>query len=123
MTRRSQLSVAAVLLSASSLFAACGGGSDTASPTTESAGGTSSGAPVVVVVKGLKFDPSPASAEVGQTVEWRFQDGAIAHNVVGDGWKSESLATGTYEHAFDEAGTHKYTCTLHPGMNGEVEVR
>ena len=68
------------------------------------------------------FDPETVDVSVGDTVTWDFKGGAV-HNVVGDGFKSANLGKGkTFEHEFNSAGTYDYQCTLHPGMNGTVEV-
>lgn len=84
------------------------------------------GEPVVgvdhVAVRNDAFDPPVIQIESGTTVTWTFDDGNRAHNVVGDGWLSEVLAAGEYQHTFTEPGSYPYTCTLHWGMNGRVEV-
>lgn len=103
------------LLTAVSL-SACGTAGGSAEPT------------VVVEVKNMAYNPESVTIEKGQTVEWRFDDGGLPHDVVGEGplegrLKSEFLTEGTYSYTFDEAGTFTYHCTPHPMMVGTVIVR
>jgi plastocyanin len=59
---------------------------------------------------------------VRATVTWVWNDGAIAHDVKGDGFRSEVMAEGTFGHRFAQPGTYDYVCTLHPNMTGTIEV-
>jgi hypothetical protein len=52
----------------------------------------------------------------------RPNDGGATHNVKGTGWGSGNQASGTFQHAFTAPGSYRYSCTLHPGMNGRVDV-
>lgn len=67
------------------------------------------------------FEPAAVEVEAGTTVTWRFSDG-IPHDVTSDLFKSEAKSEGTFTHTFEEPGTYSYTCTLHPGMDGQVIV-
>ena len=76
-----------------------------------------------------RFAPSVVQVPVGTTITWEFADrGAsgndtpVGHNVIGDGWGSPVLASGTWQHIFTAPGTYRYVCSLHPGMDGVVEV-
>jgi plastocyanin len=94
------------------LLPACGGGD----------GGESTAEPGHVDVIDNAFKPKTIEVAVGDTVTWDFRGGA-AHNVVGDGFKSDTLGKGnTFEHTFNSAGSFGYVCTLHAGMTGTVEV-
>jgi plastocyanin len=95
------------------VLAACGGGDDDddAAPSE----------PGVVVVEDNTFEPKTIEVGVGDTVTWRFE-GNSAHNVAGEGFESDLMKDGEFEHAFDEAGEFDYVCTVHPGMAGTVEV-
>jgi plastocyanin len=94
------------------LLPACGGGD----------GGGSTAEPGHVDVIDNAFKPKTIDVAVGDTVTWDFRGGA-AHNVVGNGFKSDTLGKGkTFEHTFNSAGSFGYVCTLHPGMKGTVEV-
>lgn len=101
----------------------CGdsGDSDGAAPaSTTAASGTETD---TVVLKGNQFRPERIRVSVGDTVTWRWEDGAVPHDVNGgDEFKSEIQESGTFEHTFTEAGTFEYTCTVHPTMEGSVEV-
>ena len=75
------------------------------------------------------YAPSVVRVPVGTTVTWSFNDrGAsgtgelVPHNVIGEGWGSAVLAEGSFAHTCAEPGVYPYTCTLHTGMNGVVEV-
>lgn len=75
-----------------------------------------------VVVSGSAFQPPVIQVDAGTTVTWTFDDGSTGHNVVGDGWSSPAQESGTYQHTFEQPGSYPYTCTLHWGMDGRVEV-
>ncbi|MFM1722999.1 MULTISPECIES: plastocyanin/azurin family copper-binding protein [Rhodococcus] len=86
------------------------------------------GAPAAVIeVKNMAYTPAQVTIEKGQTVQWKFDDSGLPHDVAGEGslqgkLKSELLTTGTYEYTFDDAGTFDYHCTPHPMMVGTVVV-
>ena len=75
-----------------------------------------------VVIRDLAFDPETLTVGAGDTVTWRWDDGAIEHDVVGDGFRSEVVSEGTFRHQFEEPGTFEYECSLHPNMTGTIEV-
>jgi plastocyanin len=118
----SKLRIAPVVLALGLLLAACGGGDDggTASndTTTTGAGGA---AAATVELKGLKFIPEKVTIKTGETVRWVWKENVL-HNVHGEGFKSDNVSDGTFEHTFRKAGTFDYECTLHSGMTGSVEV-
>lgn len=87
-----------------------------ASDTVEVAGALS------VRVDEMAFEPASLTVTAGTTVNWVWQDAPIAHDVVGEGFASEIQSTGTFSHAFEEAGTYRYICSLHPSMTGTIEV-
>ena len=72
------------------------------------------------------FDPPVIQVRVGNTVTWHFEDTddgeSVPHDVVGEEFASPILSEGTFSHTFTEVGSYPYTCTLHPLMNGRVEV-
>ena len=69
------------------------------------------------------FEAEHAVVDAGSTVEWDWE-GNQPHNVVGDTFESEVYTgQGQFTHTFDDAGTYEYTCTLHHGMDGAIEVR
>jgi plastocyanin len=114
-TRRS-LRLAALVGVLTLALAACGtGDASTPDAAAESDGPT-------VVIEDLAFAPETLTVEAGDTVTWVWNDGAIDHDMVGDGFKSEVMSEGTFRHRFNEAGSYDYVCTLHPNMIGTIEV-
>jgi plastocyanin len=87
-------------------------------------GGTGPG--TQVSMKDIKFNPGTVKIKAGQTVTWTNDD-SVGHDVTGDDFKSGDpggLANGdTFEHTFKKAGTFDYVCSVHPGMEGKVEVK
>ena len=67
------------------------------------------------------FDPSALEVTAGDTVIWSWE-GSNDHNVLGDGFQSETQTSGTFTHTFAGPGTYSYECTLHEGMRGEILV-
>jgi plastocyanin len=76
-----------------------------------------------VVVRQTRFSPAAIQVPADTRVTWIFRDGGVPHDVEGDGWSSgKPQASGTFSHAFDQAGIYDYACTLHPGMTGRIVV-
>jgi plastocyanin len=95
---------------------ACGSsGASTTAPAAEDGGPT-------VAIQDLTYTPERLTVPAGATVTWVWRDGAIAHDVKGDGFKSKVMTEGTFRHRFTEPGTYDYLCTLHPNMTGTIEV-
>ncbi len=92
--------------------AGCGGGDDGDSTPPE---------PGRVVARDNYFEHKTTTIAVGDTVTWTFR-GAVAHNVAGPGFTSDTVKSGTFEHTFEKAGTVEYVCTIHAGMTGKVVV-
>lgn len=109
------LVVAAVPL----LLAACS--SSSASSTTTGSGPEPTPA-AVVELKFVSFLPGRVTIHVGQTVEWKWEDSPVAHNVTFANFSTPTQADGTFFHTFDKAGTYTYRCTVHATMTGEVVV-
>jgi plastocyanin len=109
-----------VLLLAAAPLTGCGGGS---SSTFRSSGAVPANAAAVVELKNIAFKPATVTIKAGQTVVWKFDDGGIAHNVTGEGFRSPDRSSGIFSARFAQAGDYKYDCTIHSGMNGEVSVK
>lgn len=80
-----------------------------------------------VTIDNFSFSPATITVPAGTTIVWTNRDD-IPHTVVdaGDpkGTKSPPLDTGdTYKRLFAATGTYHYFCSLHPHMQGTVEVR
>ena len=78
-----------------------------------------------VTMKDIEFKPAKLKVKVGETVTWVNED-SVEHDVVattGASFKSELFGEGkTYEYKATKAGTVKYVCTVHPGMEGTLTV-
>jgi plastocyanin len=98
----------------------CGGDDD---------GGESAACPadaVTIAMKGQSFDPSRASAKVGQTICWP-NESLFAHDVVaesGADFRSREYDEGEkpFTIVVKKPGRIAYVCTLHAGMVGAIEV-
>ena len=99
-------------------LSACGSGKAAEAPP---APADNNGGPTVTI-KDLAYTPQTLTVAAGDTVTWVWNDGAIAHDVKGDGFRSKVMAEGTFSHRFDQPGSYKYLCTLHPNMTGTIEV-
>ena len=115
MTRRLPLLLATASLALAT--AACG--SDAGGSSTKLAPGD------VIGMKQLKFDPAKVQVQVGQTVTWENTE-SVPHDVKatdGAGFASKTFGKGgRFSWKAATAGTVKYECTLHPGMDGTIEV-
>ena len=117
----------ALVLTAVALgLAACGGDDEEpaadATPTAASGGG--GGDVVEIKMKDIQFQPADADVKLGQTVRWPNED-TVDHNAVADDgtFKSELYGQGkSFEWKADKVGTIKYVCTVHPGMDGVLNV-
>ena len=73
----------------------------------------------------IRFDPVDADVKVGEKVTWVNEDD-VEHNAIateGKEFESENFGKGgTYSYTPEKAGTINYTCTLHPGMDGVLNV-
>jgi plastocyanin len=71
------------------------------------------------------FSPSSLDLLPGETVEWT-NISSRAHTVTADddSFDSDEVEGGDkFERTFDAVGAYGYHCRLHPGMEGEVDVR
>jgi plastocyanin len=114
------ITIGLVLAALGAGLAACGGYGDDSGATTTARTGDAK-----VSVQDNAFKPSVVKIAVGDTVTFT-NDGAIPHTVTAtDGAKFDSgtLAPGaTFSFTADRAGTVKYVCTFHAGMQGTIEV-
>lgn len=68
------------------------------------------------------FVPSTSTVKTGTVVTWTNSD-ITSHTVTGSGWGSETLAPGqTYSHTFYSKGSFDYHCSIHPVMQGTINV-
>jgi len=124
--------LAAVAL-ASLVLAGCGDDDDgDASPTRPAGNATQPGGVpsnlTKIAVSDNKFTPGSLQVPVGANVIWEWS-GTAPHSVVGefDGERIESprlTGTGTFQHAFQKAGTFEYQCGVHgAAMTGTIRVQ
>lgn len=112
-----------VVVGALAVSAGCAGSNAATGvdPVVAAGGDTAVAAAVGVRVDQMAFEPASLTVVTGTTVTWVW-DTPIAHDVVGDGFRSEILTAGTYSHTFEEVGVYRYICSLHPSMTGTIEV-
>lgn len=80
-------------------------------------------ADAVVHISEVRFDPREVRIPVGGTVEWRFEDDGLLHEVHADGvFDSGVLGTDTFRFTFTEPAVVRYQCSIHPYMSGTVHV-
>ncbi len=101
-------------------LAAC----SSSSPSSSGSGTSNTGpAPsAVVVLKFVSFAPAKVTIHAGQTVEWKFEDAPVSHNVTFSDFGTPTQTNGNFFHTFDTPGTYHYRCTVHATMTGEVDV-
>ena len=76
-------------------------------------------------ISGLAFGPGKLTVEAGKSVTWTNADDS-PHQIafVKTQPRSPILAKGqSHAQTFSQAGVHEYTCGLHPGMKGSIEVK
>jgi plastocyanin len=119
--------LAATLVTALAIgVAACGG--DDEDPPAGGGEGAATECPegsVVIAMRNVQFEPEDATAKVGQEICWPNEDD-MQHNAVaeeGADFESELYGKGeVFTASVAEAGTVSYVCTIHPGMDGTIEV-
>ena len=79
-----------------------------------------------VVLKDIAFKSAVTSIRTGQRVTWSWEDPYATHNIHSVGLPrfkgATARRTGAHTVRFARKGTYRYTCTLHPGMNGRIVV-
>lgn len=109
------------LLAWAAPLALAGGGCHPSGATQPAA---ATGSSLTVRIDGCTFLPAIDRVEVGTRVTFANTSGT-PHDVSGAdyAWRSPTLEPGdTYSWTFNELGLHPYSCSLHPGMAGLVEV-
>ncbi len=111
-----------IVFAAAGLLAgsACGGGSDGDKPTSTTKAGA---APAVSIkAQGTTWEPDDVKIKAGDIVEWDVS-GSIVHDLKGDeGISHKAASMYKVTHTYKKPGTYSYSCTIHPGMVGTVEV-
>jgi plastocyanin len=117
-----------ILLSLAAALA-CGGSSDSTGPGgTGGTGGTGGSGPVAttaVTMQTNRFSPAAIRVAPSATVTWTNADG-YNHNVIFAGAVGTipAFSTGNQSLQMPSAvGTYSYSCNLHAGMTGTVQVQ
>lgn len=113
-------------------LAACGSSSDNSGGSGGGGGNSTDNTPAAVTISVQadptnvgKYTPATATAKVGDTIKWTFDDDASPHTVTADdnSFDSSQKQKGdTFTHKFDKAGTYAYHCSLHANMKGTITV-
>jgi plastocyanin len=128
--RVSLLAVPLVLLAAGCGSSSKSSSSSPAPPATTSTAAkapasSSGGGGTAVDMKNIAFSPKAVTVKVGQKITWTNQD-SVDHNVTataGASFHSSNFGQGgTYSFTPTKAGTIKYVCTIHPGMDATITV-
>jgi plastocyanin len=117
-------------LAALVLVAACssGGGAVKANGSVTAQGPASDQKASVRMSDQLRFSPNEVHAKVGTLTLLIDNTGSVPHDLVFDdqalGKTSlvQGGSTATLKVLLTKAGTYRFTCTIHTGMNGEVVV-
>jgi plastocyanin len=79
----------------------------------------------VIVLKDFHFTPMSLSVPAGTTVIWKNLDGE-PHTVVSDAglFRSGGLdQNDSFSFKFENAGTYRFICSIHPTMVGTITVK
>jgi plastocyanin len=81
--------------------------------------------PARIVVKDFMFQPTSLTVKAGSTVTWTNMD-EEPHTVVSTGgvFRSNALDTkDSFSFKFDQPGTYRFVCSIHPQMVGTIVVK
>lgn len=121
MTRRQIARTASLVVLAGGVVAATTG-SSTAAPSAQAA------KTKTILLKDIAFKPGKVTVTSGTDVAFKFADGTTTHNVKSVGSPKfkyiSNRSKGTIKRKLTAKGkTYRFTCTLHPGMDGSVKVK
>jgi plastocyanin len=94
-------------------------------------GGATAGKSASVTLKDIAFHPANVTVAKGGTVTWTNDD-TVGHDVTKESGPGKDFKSGTpggltngatFKQTFTTAGTIKYRCTVHPGMEGTITVK
>ncbi|MFA6306546.1 MAG: cupredoxin family copper-binding protein [Patescibacteria group bacterium] len=76
-----------------------------------------------VNIENFSFTPGALNVKKGESVTWANND-PEPHAIKSAGFSSEILNKGqSFSFTFNQTGTFKYFCSLHPSMTGEIIVK
>jgi len=118
------LGVRHLVLIAALVLGGCGSSDPLAPPNTNPPPGGPT-ATATVTTDAVSFSPQSVSITRGGTVRWTF--GTTPHNVLFSATTGSPMNIGitsgqTTTRSFETTGTYSYSCSLHPGMAGTVQV-
>lgn len=90
-------------------------------PTSAADAATEAPASAAVSISNYRYVPEKQTVEVGGAVTWTNNDG-VTHTVTFDGEDIKIKSGQTYTRSYPTAGRFTYLCSIHPGMNGTIEV-
>ena len=105
-----------------------GGAGATSEEAPETSAGGGGGTSAAVSLKDIQFNTKTVTVAKGGTVTWTNDD-SVGHDVTADDGSFKSGDAGglskgtTFKFTFKQAGSFKYVCTVHPGMEGTVTVK
>src|SRR4249920_1424822 len=85
---------------------------------------TATGDAASIVIKDFSFAPTTITVHAGTTVTWRNLDPEV-HTVVSETGLFRAGALDqddTFTYRFDQPGTYRYLCGVHPKMVGTIVV-
>lgn len=100
--------------------------SSTGSNTTTTSSSTAPVATNMVSIANMAFSPTDITVKKGTTVTWTNQD-SVAHTVTENDGKNGPSAPPldqgkSYSFTYNQTGTFRYHCSIHPSMTGTVTV-
>lgn len=125
-TRTLPLALACLALVAAGCGSSNDSGSSNSDTSSQDATPSANGDGTKIDMKNIQFSPKEQTVKVGEKVTWVNQDD-VDHNVTTTGgpvkFNSKDYGKGdTYTYTPTKAGKIEYTCTLHPGMDGVLNV-
>lgn len=107
------------------LLAGCGGSSSSSSSSSGSTSKATTAKAGTVTMKDIQFAPQKTTVKVGETVTWTNEE-SVQHNVEatsGATFASKLLGQGqSFSYTPTKAGSISFVCTIHPGMQGTLDV-
>ncbi len=77
---------------------------------------------VAIAQSNIGFVPASTTIKAGTTVTWTNND-SVPHSVTGTGFDSGLIQPGkSYTHKFSQVGSFEYRCSIHPTMQGAINV-
>jgi plastocyanin len=115
----------AVVLAGCASPSSSGGGTSTPPATGGTSGGAAGGATggVTIDESGFAFNPSSATAAVGQVVTFTNSDSVDHHVVVGTDDLGVQAPGASVTWTAKAAGSFPIKCIIHPSMTGEITVK